>query len=94
MAELSMDNILSESDIDLLFSEEEPTEKQDPSPESEGQKKEKKETTEELNVEGLFEETPESVGSEEHQEFEETTYEKKTGSSPTNNFYSSNDKAL
>ena len=89
MAELSMDNILSESDIDLLFSEEEPTETQDTSPESEDKKKEKKETTEELNVEGLFEETSESVGSEEHQEVEDTTSEKKTGSSPTNNFYSS-----
>ena len=90
MAELSMDNILSENDIDMLFSDEEITETQDTSPESE----EKKETTEELNVEGLFEETPESVGSEEHQEVEDTTSEKKTGSSPTNNFYSSIAKAL
>ena len=90
MAELSMDNILSENDIDMLFSDEETTETQDTSPESE----EKKETTEELNVEGLFEETPESVGSEEHQEVEDTTSEKKTGSSPTNNFYSSIAKAL
>lgn len=90
MAELSMDNILSENDIDMLFSDEETAETQDTSPESE----EKKETTEELNVEGLFEETPESVGSEEHQEVEDTTSEKKTGSSPTNNFYSSIAKAL
>ena len=93
MEELSMDNILSESDIDMLFSGEETTETQDTSPESE-EKKDKKETTEELNVEGLFEETPESVGSEEHQEVEDTTSEKKTGSSPTNNFYSSIAKAL
>ena len=93
MAELSMDNILSESDIDMLFSDEETTETQEPSPESE-EKKDTKETTEELNVEGLFEETPESVGSEEHQEGEDTTSEKKTGSSPTNNFYSSIAKAL
>ena len=93
MAELSMDNILSESDIDMLFSDEETTETQEPSPESE-EKKDIKETTEELNVEGLFEETPESVGSEEHQEGEDTTSEKKTGSSPTNNFYSSIAKAL
>ena len=93
MAELSMDNILSENDIDMLFSDEETTETQDTSPESE-EKKDTKETTEELNVEGLFEETPESVGSEEHQEVEDTTSEKKTGSSPTNNFYSSIAKAL
>ena len=92
MEELSMDNILTENDIDLLFSGEETKETQDSSPESE--EKKNKETTEELNVEGLFEETPESVGSEEHQEVEDTTSEKKTGSSPTNNFYSSIAKAL
>ena len=91
MEELSMDNILTESDIDMLFSGEEEKETQDTSPESE---EKKKETTEELNVEGLFEETPESVGSEEHQEVEDTTSEKKSGSSPTNNFYSSIAKAL
>ena len=93
MEGLSMDNILTESDIDMLFSGEETAETQDTSPESE-ETKDKKETTEELNVEGLFEETPESVGSEEHQEVEDTTSEKKTGSSPTNNFYSSIAKAL
>ena len=91
MDELSMDNILTESDIDMLFSDGENEETQDTSPESE----EKKETTEELNVEGLFEETSESVGSEEHQEGEDTTSEKNSGSSPTNNnFYSSIAKAL
>lgn len=94
MAELSMDNILSENDINMLFSDEETTETQESSPESE-EKKDTKETTEELNIEGLFEETPESVGSEEHQEVEDTTSEKKSGSSPTNNnFYSSIAKAL
>lgn len=92
MEGLSMDNILTESDIDMLFSDEDTTETQDTSPESE--EKQKKETTEELNVEGLFEETSESVGSEEHQEVEDTTSEKKSGSSPTNNFYSSIAKAL
>ena len=93
MAELSMDNILSESDIDMLFSDEETTETQEPSPESE-EKKDIKETTEELNVESLFEETSESVGSEERQEVEDTTSKKETGSSPNNNFYSSIAKAL
>ena len=42
----------------------------------------------------MFEETPESVGSEENQEKEDTISEKETGSSPTNNFYSSIAKAL
>lgn len=91
MEALSMDNILSEQDIDMLFQTDDNNETQEPSPESEG---EKKETTEELNVEDLFNETSESVGSEEHQEVEDTTSEKKSGSSPTNNFYSSIAKAL
>ena len=93
MEGLSMENILSEQDIDMLFSGGDNDETQGSSPESE-EEKNKKETTEELNVEGLFEETPESVGSEEHQEVEDTTSEKKSGSSPTNNFYSSIAKAL
>lgn len=93
MEGLSMENILSEQDIDMLFSGGDNDETQDSSPESE-EKKDKKETTEELNVEELFDKTPESVGSEEHQEVEDTTSEKKSGSSPTNNFYSSIAKAL
>ena len=92
MERLSMDNILSENDIDMLFSEDDTQETQDSSPENE--EKNDKETTEELNIEGLFEDTPESVGSEEHQEGEDTT-SKSDGTSPNNNnFYSSIAKAL
>ena len=95
MEELGIDNILDPEDIENLFStEEEETndkEVQETSPET---KEEKTETTEELNIEGLFEDTPESVGSEEHQEGEDTNSEKKPGSSPNNNFYSSIAKAL
>ena len=96
MEGLNMSNILSEEDVELLFSDEGTTEtKQESSPESEDKDKDKTETTEELNIEGLFEETPESVGSEEHQEGEDTITKKETGSSsPTNNFYSSIAKAL
>lgn len=90
MEVLSMDNILSESDIDMLFSDGN-EETQDSSPDKE---EKQKETTEELNVESLFEETSESVGSEERQEVEDTTSKKETGSSPNNNFYSSIAKAL
>lgn len=93
MEGLSMENILSEQDIDMLFSGGDNDETQGSSPESE-EEKDKKETTEELNVEELFDKTPESVGSEEHQEVEDTTSEKKSGSSPKNNFYSSIAKAL
>ena len=93
MGVLGIDNILSEQDIDMLFQTDDNEETQASSPESE-ETKDTKETTEELNVEGLFDETPESVGSEEHQEVEDTTSEKKSGSSPSNNFYSSIAKAL
>lgn len=93
MEELGMQNILSESEIETLFSDNVDTEKeQETSPDN---KEENNNTTEELNIENLFEETPESVGSEEHQEGEDTTSTKETGSSPTNNnFYSSMAKAL
>lgn len=95
MEELGIDNILDPEDIENLFSTEEEetndSKTQETSPET---KEEKTETTEELNIEGLFEDTPESVGSEEHQEGEDTNSEKKPGSSPNNNFYSSIAKAL
>ena len=93
MEELGMQNLLSEAEIDSLFSDEDITEEtQETSPDK---KEEKAETTEELDTDSLFEETPESVGSEEHQEGEDTTSTKETGSSPTkNNFYSSIAKAL
>ena len=93
MEGLGMQNILSESEIETLFSEDVNTEKeQETSPDN---KEENNSTTEELNIESLFEEAPESVGSDEHQEGEDTTSTKETGSSPTNNnFYSSIAKAL
>jgi len=93
MEELGMQNLLSEAEIDSLFSDEDITEEtQETSPDK---KEENAETTEELDTDSLFEETPESVGSEEHQEGEDTTSTKETGSSPTkNNFYSSMAKAL
>ena len=91
MEVLSIDNILGQEDIENLFSPEDDEETtQETSPET---KEEKTETTEELNVEGLFD-TPESVGSEEHQEGKDTTSTKEPGSSPNNNFYSSIAKAL
>ena len=89
MEELSIENILGQEDIENLFSDKEIETTQETSPE---QKEET--TTEEVNPDDLFEETPESVGSEENQEKEDTISEKETGSSPTNNFYSSIAKAL
>ena len=90
MEGLSIENILGQEDIENLFSEEEIETTQETSPEQ----KEEKITTEEVNPDDLFQETPESVGSEENQEKEDTNSEKETGSSPTNNFYSSIAKAL
>ena len=90
MEGLSIENILGQEDIENLFSDEEIETTQETSPEQ----KEEKETTEEVNPDDLFQETPESVGSEENQEKEDTISEKETGSSPTNNFYSSIAKAL
>ena len=90
MEGLSIENILGQEDIENLFSDEEIETTQETSPEQ----KEEKETTEEVNPDDLFQETPESVGSEENQEKEDTISEQETGSSPTNNFYSSIAKAL
>ena len=90
MEGLSIENILGQEDIENLFSEEEIETTQETSPEQ----KEETTTTEEVNPDDLFQETPESVGSEENQEKEDTISEQETGSSPTNNFYSSIAKAL
>lgn len=97
MEGLNIDNILTEDDINSLFVDEDDTkEKQETSPESEVNEDKKEKTTEEVDVEGLFSETPESVGSEEHQDGEDTTSEKKPDSSPKDNnkFYSSIAKAF
>lgn len=92
MEVLTMDNILSESEIEGLFSPEIETETQESSPEKE--ENTDKNTTEEVDSETLFEDTPESVGSEENNEELEDTTPEKTGTSPNNNFYSSIAKAL
>lgn len=89
--ELSLDNILETEDIENLFSEEEIQEiTNSESPE------EDKETTETVNVDNLFTDESESVGSEENnaRDKEDTDSSKDKGASPTNNFYSSIAKAL
>ena len=92
MEGLNIDNIMSEEEINNLFAED--SDQQETIQDSSPDKGENKEATEELNVESLFEVTSESVGSEERQEGEDTTSEKKSGSSPNNNFYSSVTKAF
>lgn len=89
--ELSLDNILETEEIENLFSEDEIQETTDS--ESSG---EDKETTETVDVNNLFTNESESVGSEEDntRDKEDTDSSKDKGASPTNNFYSSIAKAL
>lgn len=90
---LSFDNILSEGEIESLFLEE----TQDPQPDDTGEKggekptKETDETTE-VDVDTLFTDEPESVGSGKDNKEQEGTPSDKGGTSP--NFYSSIAKAL
>lgn len=92
MEELSLDNILTSNDIENLF-EDEVT--QDPAPDNVGteedsDKKKEIETTE-VNVDSLFTDKPESVGSEDKEEKEDTDFDK---GSTSPKFYSSIAKAF
>ena len=94
MGEFDFNNILSEDEIDDIFSEE--TDDSQDSPPEKGEKKE--DDTTEVDVDDIFDneddlESPESVGSEENIQDKGDTTSEKDGSSP-NNFYSSIAKAL
>lgn len=97
--ELSLDNILGAEEIENLFVED--GEVQDTTPvngeppkKEEEPSKNKEETTEVVDVDNLFTNTPESVGSgKENTEEKEDTTLKEDGTSPKN-FYSSIAKAL
>ena len=97
MEELNLDNILGAEEIDNLFLDEQDLQETPPE-EKETEKKEKEQTTEVVDVNNLFTEEPEGVGSEEPEdnieEKEDTKTKKGDGSSPKNNFYSSIAKAL
>ena len=95
MEELSLDNILTGAEIENLFVDEEPS--PEPAPDDAGKEKEdkpeegkEKETTE-VNVDSLFADKPEGVGSEDTKEKEDTDSDK-GGTSPK--FYSSIAKAF
>lgn len=92
MEELSLDNILSEDQINGLFTDEniQETDSETESPEIEEKETKEKETTE-VNPDELFGE-PESVGSEESSEEKEGTDLNESNTSP--NFYSSIANAL
>ena len=96
--ELSLDNILGADEIENLFIDEEETQETPPAneetSEEEDKEKKEKETTEVIDVDSLFTEEPESVGSgKENTEEKEDTTPKGDGTSPKN-FYSSIAKAL
>ena len=94
---LSVENILGTEEIEHLFTEEEiqetpPANKEEI--EEESKEEIKKETTEVIDVDSLFTDKPESVGSGKEDNIEEKkdTHPKGNGASP--NFYSSIAKAL
>ena len=96
--ELSLDNILGAEEIENLFVEDDETQDTPPAngepPEKEEEQENKEETTEVVDVDNLFTDTPESVGSgKENTEEKEDTTPKGDGTSPKN-FYSSIAKAL
>lgn len=97
--ELSLDNILGAEEIENLFVEDEDTQDTPPANGEPPKKEEepdndKEETTEVVDVDNLFTNTPESVGSgKENTEEKEDTTPKGDGTSPKN-FYSSIAKAL
>ena len=97
--ELSLDNILGAEEIENLFVEDDETQDTpptngEPPKEEEEPNKDKEETTEVVDVDNLFTDTPESVGSgKENTEEKEDTTPKRDGTSPKN-FYSSIAKAL
>lgn len=97
--ELSLDNILGAEEIESLFVEDEDTQDTPPANEEPPKKEEepdndKEETTEVVDVDNLFTDIPESVGSgKENTEEKEDTTPKGDGTSPKN-FYSSIAKAL
>lgn len=96
---LSLDNILGTEEIESLFVEDEDTQDTppangEPPKKEEEPDKDKEETTEVVDVDNLFTDTPESVGSgKENTEEKEDTIPKGDGTSPKN-FYSSIAKAL
>lgn len=99
--ELSLDNILGSDEIENLFSEEEETQKtpQNNDGDNSGENKNDKdnETTEVIDVDNLFTDLPESVGSGKENntgDREDTYSEKGKDASPNKHFYSSVAKAL
>ena len=100
--ELSLDNILETDEIDDLFIgdddvDDNTDDKNSPKTDDDtDDDNNKNNTTEVIDVDNLFTDKPEGVGSEEEddKEKEDTKSNKDNGASPKNNFYSSIAKAL
>lgn len=98
--ELSLDNILGADEIDNLFvddgTQESPPDNGEEGKEKNPQEEKEQVETTEVNVDTLFTDTPESVGSEENNQEDGKEPESKEdkSTSPKNNFYSSIAKAL
>lgn len=99
--ELSFDNILGSDEIENLFSEEEETQKTPQNNDGDNSEENKNdkdnETTEVIDVDNLFTDLPESVGSGKENntgDREDTYSEKGKDASPNKHFYSSVAKAL
>lgn len=90
MEEFNSDFILGEDEVASLFDEDFTGVKEDETPDN----TQEQDTTEEVNLDELFEDAiPESVGSESNQEKEDTE-SKDNGTSPSNSIYSSIAKDL
>ena len=91
--ELSLESILGAEEIDTLFDDEIV---QETPPEEKENSEKSEETTEVIDSNDLFDEEPESVGSEENEieEKEGTKTNKGNGTSPKHDFYSSIANAL
>ena len=92
MAELSLDSILDANEIENLFIEESTKEVVDKSNETQEKDKDKniEKTTESINVDTLFTDDSEGVGSEDDDSKQgKSSSSKKDNTSPTSNFYSS-----
>ena len=91
MAELGFENILDEQQIGaFLFGDDshsEEEEEETPTDEEKEKGNKEKKDTAEVDPDNMFEEKPESVGSEEHKDNEEDTPEDNSGTSP--DFFSS-----
>ena len=92
MEELSLDNILTGEEVENLFTGPEETQEiEDSTPPKENIETQEKETTE-VDIDELFDDQPESVGSEDYNKGEEDTNSEKGKTSP--DFYSSIANAL